>query len=85
MNDKTYHIVERFPDRSHDISLLVAGNPEFLALCEDYDVCINALRYWEKSEEPEAESRFVEYSTLAQELEKEVAEALMELKPPQRD
>jgi hypothetical protein len=85
MNDKTYHIVERFPDRSHEISLLMEGNPEFLALCKDYDVCINALRYWEESKAPEAESRFVEYSTLAKELEKEVSEALTALKPPQRD
>ena len=80
MNDKTHHIMERFPNETHNLSLLMAGNPEFLALSEDYDACINALRYWEKSQEPEAESRFVEYSILAQELEKEVAEALMALK-----
>ena len=44
----------------------MAEDPEFLALCEDYDVCVNALRYWTKSKEPEAEIRVNEYRTIAQ-------------------
>ena len=66
--------MERFPNETHKLSLLTAGNPEFLALCEDYDACINALRYWEKSEEPEAKSRVDEYRTLAQVIEELIKE-----------
>ena len=60
-------------------------DPEFHALCEDYDVCVNALRYWAESREPEAEIRLKEYRTIARELEEEVVEALMVLKPRQAD
>ena len=54
----------------------MAENPEFLALCDDYDVCVNAVLYWSKSGEPEAEIRVNEYRTIARELEEEVVEAL---------
>ncbi len=57
----------------------MAEDPEFLALCDDYDVCVNALRYWVESKEPEAGIRVNEYHTLAQELEEEVVEALIVL------
>lgn len=79
------HIRERFPDKKQSIDRLMAEDPEFLALCEDYDICINALQYWSKSTEPEAENRVNEYRTLAQELEEDVVEALMALKPQQLD
>ena len=55
----------------------MAKDPGFLALCDDYDVCANALLYWSKSGEPEAEIRVNEYHTIAQELEEEVVEALI--------
>ncbi len=57
VNDKTRHIRERFPYKKQSIDLLMAEDPEFLTLCEDYDACINALRYWSKSKAPEAETR----------------------------
>ena len=85
MNDKALHIRERFPDKNHAIDLLIAENPEFRAICEDYDVCIKALRYWIKSKDPEAEIRVNEYSTLVQELEEEVTQALSALKPRRLD
>ena len=73
------HIRERFPDKKQSIDRLMAEDPEFLALCDDYDVCVNALRYWVESKEPEAGIRVNEYHTLAQELEEEVVEALIVL------
>jgi hypothetical protein len=51
-------------------------DPEFLAVCEDYDACIEALRYWDRSNEPEAETRVTEYHALVEELEKEIVEAV---------
>ena len=47
-------------------------NPEFLAACEDYDACIEALQYWEQSNEPESATRINEYNTLVRELEEEI-------------
>ena len=77
MNDKTRHIRERFPDKSHIIDLLMTEDSEFLTLCEDYDVCVYALRYWAKSKAPEAETRVNEYRTLIEELEEEITQVLI--------
>ena len=79
------HIRERFPDKKHSLDRLLAEDPEFLVLCEDYDVCVDALRYWAKSKEPEAEVRVNEYRILARELEEEVVEALIAQKPRRPD
>ena len=72
MNDITCRIQERFPDKKHRIDLLLAEDPEFLALSEDYDACVTALRYWAGSTAPEAENRVIEYHTLIKELEEEI-------------
>ena len=77
MNNKARHIRERFPDKSHIIDLLMAEDSEFLTLCEDYDVCVYALRYWAKSKAPEAETRVNEYRTLIEELEEEITQVLV--------
>jgi hypothetical protein len=53
----------------------MAKDPEFLALCEEYDLCVDTLRHWTESKEPEAEIRVNEYRTIAQGLEEEVVEA----------
>ena len=63
----------------------MAEDPEFFALCEDYDTCVDALQYWINSKEPEAEIRVNEYRVIARELEEEVVEALIALKPRQLD
>jgi hypothetical protein len=53
----------------------MAEDPEFLALCEDYDACVNALRYWTRSKEPEAKTRVNEYRALVRDLEEEITQA----------
>ena len=63
----------------------MAQDPEFRAICEDYDACINALRYWIKSKEPEAEIRVKEYRALVRELQEEITQALVALKPRRLD
>ena len=82
MNDKAHHIRETFPDTQRNIDLLMAQDSEFLALCEDHDACVDALRYWVKSKEPEAKTRVNEYRTLIRELQEEIAQALAALKTP---
>ncbi len=72
MTEKPGHILEQFQEKSHTIAHLMAEDTEFLALCEDYDACVEALRYWEQSKKPEAKTRVNEYRTLVQELEEEI-------------
>lgn len=76
MNDKPHHVLGKFGEKSEIIAHLIEEDGEFLALCEDYDACVNALRYWAKSKEPEAETRVNEYRTLIKELEEEIKAAL---------
>ena len=72
MNDKLRHILEQFPEKSITIAHLMEEDQEFFTLCEDYEICVNALQYWEKSKKPEAETRVNEYRALAQELLQEI-------------
>ena len=76
MNDKARHIRERFPDEKERIDFLMAKDSEFLALSEDYDICVTALRYWAGSDAPESETRVIEYHTLIKELEGEISQYL---------
>jgi len=76
MNNEMDHIRKRFPEKSETIAFLMAEDPEFCAICEDYDACFHAWRYWAQSKEPEAETRVNEYRTLIKELENEILEAL---------
>ena len=85
MNNRGRHIRDIFPGRKHSIDLLAAEDSEFLALCEDHDACVDALQYWAKSKEPEAETRVNEYRILVQELQEEIAQALASLELPERD
>ena len=75
------HIRKRFPDMSENIALLMTKDSDFLTICEDYRDCIHALRHWRQSKEPEAETRVNEYRTLIGELEDEINQALITLKP----
>jgi hypothetical protein len=81
MTDKASYIRKRFPDQKHRIDLLMAQNSEFTDICEDLADCVNALQYWTKSKEPEAESRIVEYRILIEQLEEEIIQALDSVNP----
>ena len=72
MNGEIRHILKRLPEKKPKIESLLAKDPEFVALCEDYDDCVNALGYWNQSNAPEAETRANEYRILIQELEEEI-------------
>jgi hypothetical protein len=63
----------------------MAIDTEFLALSEDYDTCVNALRYWIGSKEPEAKTRVNEYRILVHELEKEITQVLAGPQPRRLD
>ena len=74
MENRAHYIQERFPDKKHQINRLIAENSDFLALSDDYDICVRALRYWAGSTAPESETRVIEYHTLIKELEGEISQ-----------
>ena len=76
MIKKAVHIRDRFPDKKNAIDLLMAQDPEFHTMCEDYDACVNALRYWTESKEPDAKTMVNEYRALVRELQEEISQAL---------
>ena len=73
MENRSHYIQERFPDKKHQINRLMAENSEYLALSEEYEICVTALRYWAGSTASEAETRVIEYHTLIKELEGEIS------------
>jgi len=72
MKENNHSILERFPKKIHTLTLLMAADPEFLNICEDYEACVKAMRYWARSKEPEAAARINEYNALVRELEEEI-------------
>lgn len=69
--------MNRFPDDRRALSMFMAQDAEFLAMCDDYDACVNALGYWTRSSLPEAQKRVDEYHGLISALEKEIAQVLL--------
>lgn len=67
------HVLDRFSDQRQLLSLRMAEDPEFYALCQDYEICVEALRYWSTADGPEAVARIEEYRNLVRELEAEIA------------
>jgi hypothetical protein len=64
------------PDQKVSIDRLAGQDSEFLALCDDYDACVDALQYWGNSEEPGAETRAGEYRDLIGTLFEEITQIL---------
>ena len=79
MKERVHHLRDQFPDQGPAIDFLKAVDQEFLTLCEDYDTCVEVLRYWTVSSAPEAETRVKEYRTIVLELREEIAQALLNL------
>ncbi len=67
---------ERFPEKRAALKRLFDSNQLFQSLCEEYEACIKALRYWRESSLPEAPDFRKEFSSLLSELEEEILEYL---------
>ena len=76
MVDITRHIREQLSDQKDSIDLLATEDSEFLALCDDYDACADALHYWASSEEPGAKTKVGEYRDLIGALYEEITQIL---------
>jgi uncharacterized protein YdcH (DUF465 family) len=80
MDEKMYHLRKSFPDECETIAFLMAEDPEFRTICEDYNDCVQVCDYWNRSKAPEAETRVHEYRNLIKELENEIVEFLQLLR-----
>lgn len=85
MDDITRHIRERLPRHKVSIDLLAGKDSGFSTLCDDYDACVDALRYWQGSEEPGANTRVREYRDLIAVLYEEITEVLEQCKKRRPD
>ena len=73
-----FMVLKRFPERKEGIQRLFRGNNNFQSLCEDYQNCAEAVRYWNQSDSKEASTRREEYGGLLRDLEAEIVEYLNE-------
>ena len=85
MKKQPIRLFERFPDQRSLLAHCMATDPEFYALCQDYEICLKALQYWTASSELEARDRRVEYRTLVHELEEEITDDLKSSNPQPSD
>jgi hypothetical protein len=69
-------VMERFPEKREALKRLFEASQSFQLLCDEYEVCLTALRYWRESSLPEAPSFRNEFSSLLSELEEEILEHL---------
>ena len=76
MNIDVLYIRDLLPDQKDSIDGLSAENKEFMCLCDDFDACVYALKYWAASEKPESRARVDEYRELTVTLHKEIMNIL---------
>ena len=69
-------VIERFPERQPSLERLWEVNPSFQSLCDEYENCVAALKYWQLSAGEEERDYRGEYAALVPELEAEILEYL---------
>ncbi len=67
-------VAERWPEKREALKRLFESNESFQSLCDEYEACLVALRYWRESSLPEAPDLRSEFSSLLSELEEEILE-----------
>jgi uncharacterized protein YdcH (DUF465 family) len=72
VSDFWQHIPVSLRLQEDSIDRLAAKDNEFRELCGDFDDCVDALRRWEASGEPEAKARAGEYRELLAALQTEI-------------
>jgi hypothetical protein len=64
--------LNRFPEHRLAVERLWEVNDSFQALCDGYEDCAAALKYWQQSEATVAPGFLDEYAVLLRELEEEI-------------
>ena len=69
-------VMQRFPDRRDVLRHRFLNSESFKSICQDYQICSEALAYWAKSEHEKASDRYREYSMLLNEMESDIIQGL---------
>jgi hypothetical protein len=78
MGDEIETLARRFPQHASTIRRLEARDPDFRAICADYDEAQRALKHWQAAGEA-APERVAEYRQILVELEAEALAILEKL------
>ena len=65
-----------FPTRMPEIDQLASKNEGFYDLCQDFGIALELSHSWDLSTAPERDRRLAEFNLLADELAKEIKDAL---------
>jgi hypothetical protein len=76
MAGRAADIVERFPEHELVIERLARISESFRSMCDDYAPGVEALRHWERTDDPKREARIAELRDSLAELEEEILRAL---------
>ena len=76
-----FYVVRRFPGHGGAIKRLFRENKNFHTICEDYELCAEALKRWNESTSQYAPARRREYAELLGDLETEIRKFLDESEP----
>ncbi len=68
-------------DHEKSLLLLMQKDPQFLELCEDYEICMKATHYWSDMGVPGARDKADEFRSIATDLEMEIETKLAGFKP----
>ena len=71
-------VISKFPDSREAIKRLYRENGNFQIICGDYQKCVDAVEYWNRSTRENAPKWAEEYSSLLTELEEEIRDFLGE-------
>jgi hypothetical protein len=69
-------VMKSFPDHKDALRQMYRASKSFQSICQNYQKCSEALRYWAESEDENASDREKEYAALLQELELEITKGL---------
>ena len=72
MDDPLACVVTRLPARAEAITAEFGRSESFRSLCEDFQVCVEAVARWQRKEGPAAVERRREYAESLAELEQEI-------------
>ena len=67
---------QRFADEKENLQELMKIDSEFLDICKDYDLCTQAILYWQNDDSPVAENRVKEFQEIAEDLAAEISTRL---------
>ncbi len=73
-------IMQQWPSKKNILRRMYRGSRSFQTLCDDYQKCIEAMKYWTQSDYVQALERCNEYQDMMNGLENEIKERINTIK-----